>query len=76
MTSPVRIYIENSFSSMTFVKHSKSIKHNLLRPNYFLIKIIIHEQQFVAAIKFDGHANNGKLRNVLQFSKLHKNKKG
>ncbi|KIA90503.1 SOUL family heme-binding protein [Kaistella jeonii] len=58
MTSPVRMDINDSQSSMSFVMPSEYTKDNLPKPDNSAIKIETTAEEYVAAIEFGGYAND------------------
>lgn len=73
MTSPVHMDINDSQSSMSFVMPSDYTKDNLPQPNDSSINIETTTEEYVAAIRFGGYANDAaiktyssKLENALQ----------
>ena len=77
MTSPVHMDINDSQSSMSFVMPSEYTKDNLPKPNDSSITIETTAEEYVAAIRFGGYADDSviktyasKLENALQFNKV------
>lgn len=75
MTSPVHMDINGSKSSMSFVMPSEYTKHNLPQPNDSSISIETTAEEYVAAIRFGGYADDddiktyaSKLKNALQLN--------
>lgn len=73
MTTPVHMDINDSQSSMSFVMPSEFNKDNLPKPSDSSITIKTTIEEYVAAIKFGGYANDeeiktyaAKLENVLK----------
>ena len=69
MTSPVRMSIDNSKSTMAFVIPSIYNKNNLPKPNDSSIDIITSEPDYAAAIQFGGFASDeriNKYRSMLE----------
>ena len=62
MTSPVHMDINNSQSTMSFVMPSEYTKDNLPQPNDSSITIETTPQEYLAAIKFGGYANDNKIK--------------
>lgn len=62
MTSPVHMDIGDSSSSMSFVMPSNYNKENLPLPNNSEVTITTAEEEYVAAISFDGFASNEKIK--------------
>jgi len=58
MTSPVHMDINDSLSSMSFVMPANCTKDNLPIPNDKSIIIKNSDEQYVAAIRFGGYAND------------------
>ena len=58
MTSPVHMDINDSLSSMSFVMPANYTKDNLPIPNDKSIIIKNSDEQYVAAIRFGGYAND------------------
>jgi hypothetical protein len=63
MTSPVHMDINDSQSSMSFVMPSEYTKDNLPKPNDSSIIIKTTTEEYVAVIRFDGHADDDKIKN-------------
>jgi len=77
MTTPVHMDINDSLSSMSFVMPSDFNKQNLPKPNDASIIIKTSTEEYVAAIKFSGYADDKdikkyavKLENALKASSL------
>ena len=69
MTSPVRMSIDNSKSTMAFVIPSIYNKNNLPKPNDSSIDIITSKPDYAAAIQFGGFASDehiNKYRSMLE----------
>ncbi len=66
MTSPVRMDINDSKSSMSFVMPSAYSKDNLPKPNDATVSIQTSEEEYVAAIKFGGYANDESIKKYAQ----------
>ncbi len=73
MTSPVHMDINDSQSSMSFVMPAEYTKDNLPKPNDSSITIETTAEEYVAAIRFGGYADDdviktyaSKLENTLQ----------
>lgn len=62
MTSPVHMDINDSKSSMSFVMPSEYTVDNLPKPDNSEIKIEMSDEEFVAAIRFGGFANDEKIK--------------
>ncbi|MBF8456163.1 heme-binding protein [Kaistella sp. G5-32] len=62
MTSPVRMDINDSQSSMSFVMPAEYTKDNLPKPDNSAIKIETTPEEYVAAIQFGGYANDEDLK--------------
>jgi len=58
MTTPVHMDINDSLSSMSFVMPANYNKDNLPKPNDTSITIKTTTEDYVAAIRFGGYANN------------------
>ena len=58
MTTPVHMDINDSLSSMSFVMPADYNKDNLPKPNDSSITIKTTTEEYVAAIRFGGYANN------------------
>jgi len=58
MTTPVHMDINDSLSSMSFVMPSDFNKQNLPKPNDASIIIKTSTEEYVAAIKFSGYADD------------------
>jgi hypothetical protein len=63
MTTPVHMDINDSQSSMSFVMPSNYDKDNLPKPNDSSITIKTTTEEYVAVIRFDGYANDEKIKN-------------
>jgi len=62
MTTPVHMDINDSLSSMSFVMPAEYTKGNLPQPNDSAIKITAKLEEYVAAIRFDGYANDANIK--------------
>ena len=62
MTTPVHMDINDSQSSMSFVMPSMYTKDNLPTPNDSTIAIKTTIEEYVAAIKFGGYANDDEIK--------------
>lgn len=62
MTSPVRMDINDSGSSMSFVMPAEYTKNNLPKPNDSAINIETTSEEYVAAIHFGGFANDEEIK--------------
>lgn len=62
MTSPVHMDIENSKSSMSFVMPADYNKDNLPKPNDASVIINKTAEEYVAAIKFGGYADDDDIK--------------
>jgi hypothetical protein len=62
MTSPVHMDIGDSASSMSFVMPSSYNKENLPSPNNSDVTIKTAEEEYVAAIRFEGFASNENIK--------------
>lgn len=62
MTSPVHMDINDSLSSMSFVMPANYSKGNLPKPNDSSINIKTTTEEYVAAIKFSGYANDADIK--------------
>lgn len=62
MTSPVHMDIENSKSSMSFVMPADYNKDNLPKPNDASVTINKTAEEYVAAIKFGGYADDDDIK--------------
>jgi len=62
MTKPVHMDINDSLSSMSFVMPAEYTKGNLPQPNDSAIKITAKLEEYVAAIRFDGYANDANIK--------------
>jgi len=58
MTTPVHMDINDSLSSMSFVMPANYDKDNLPKPNDTSITVKTTTEEYVAAIRFGGYANN------------------
>lgn len=72
MTTPVHMDVNDTLSTMSFVMPSNYNSENLPKPNDVGVKIIQIPDEYVAAIRFAGYANDKllkfyteKLRNIL-----------
>ncbi len=63
MTSPVHMDIENSKSSMSFVMPTDYNKENLPKPNDASVIINKTTEEYVAAIRFGGYADDDDIKN-------------
>lgn len=63
MTSPVHMDIESSKSSMSFVMPADYNKENLPKPNDASVVISNTAEEYVAAIKFGGYADDDDIKN-------------
>jgi hypothetical protein len=62
MTTPVHMDINDSLSSMSFVMPANYDKDNLPKPNDSTITIKTTTEEYVAAIRFGGYANDGEIK--------------
>jgi len=62
MTTPVQMDINDSLSSMSFVMPANYTKQNLPKPNDTTIVITTTADEYVAAIKFGGYANDEQIK--------------
>lgn len=62
MTSPVHMDINDSKSSMSFVMPANYTKGNLPKPNDSSITINTTANEYVAAIRFGGYANDDEIK--------------
>ena len=62
MTSPVHMDINNTQSTMSFVMPSEYTKDNLPQPNDSSITIETTPEEYIAALKFGGYANDNKIK--------------
>ncbi len=62
MTSPVHMDINDSQSSMSFVMPTNYDKDNLPKPNDSSIIIKTTAEEYVAAIRFGGYANDDEIK--------------
>ncbi len=62
MTTPVHMDIGDTQSSMRFVMPAAYNKNNLPKPNDPAVAIISTEEEYVAAIKFGGYANDERIK--------------
>ena len=62
MTSPVRMDINDKKSSMSFVMPSDYSKDKLPKPNDANVTIQTSEEEYVAAIKFGGYADDESIK--------------
>lgn len=62
MTTPVHMDINDSLSSMSFVMPGDYTKDNLPKPNDASVSIKTTAQEYVAAIRFGGYANDEKIK--------------
>ncbi len=62
MTTPVHMDINESQSSMSFVMPANYNQDNLPKPNDSTITINTTSEEFVAAIRFGGYANDGEIK--------------
>jgi hypothetical protein len=77
MTSPVRMEINDSVSTMSFVMPSAYTKENLPKPNDPNVQIKNTADEYVAAIRFGGYASDEdmkfyseKLQNLLKENRI------
>jgi hypothetical protein len=78
MTSPVHMNINDSASTMSFVMPAQYHKDNLPQPDDSEIKIETTNDEYVAAIRFDGFAKGEKIKeqtalleNALKAANIH-----
>jgi len=62
MTSPVHMDINDSLSSMSFVMPTNYNKDNLPKPNDSSITIKTTTDEYVAAVRFGGYANDDEIK--------------
>ena len=62
MTSPVHMDISDSKSTMSFVMPVNYNQDNLPKPNDSLITLTTTKEEYVAAIRFGGYANDGEIK--------------
>ncbi len=62
MTSPVHMDINDSKSTMSFVMPANYSVNNLPKPKDSSINISTSSEEYVAAIKFGGYANDNKIK--------------
>ncbi len=62
MTTPVHMDINESQSSMSFVMPANYNKDNLPKPNDSSITIKTTTEEYVAAVRFGGYANDGEIK--------------
>jgi len=62
MTTPVHMDINDSLSSMSFVMPANYSKDNLPKPNDSTINIKTTSEEYVAAIRFSGYANDTEIK--------------
>ena len=62
MTAPVHMDINDSISSMSFVMPANYNKDNLPKPNDSSITIKTTAEEYVAAIRFGGYANDDAIK--------------
>lgn len=77
MTTPVRMNISDSISTMSFVMPATYDSHNLPKPNDEQVTIKTMPDEYVAAIRFSGYAsdedvkiNTEKLKKLLAENKI------
>jgi hypothetical protein len=76
MTTPVHMNINDAASSMSFVMPSNYTKDNLPRPNNSSITIETTNEEYVAAIRFGGYADNDVIKkNTVKLEKALKSNK-
>ena len=62
MTTPVHMDINNTQSSMSFVMPANYNKDNLPKPNDSTVNINTTPEEYVAAIRFSGYANDDDIK--------------
>ena len=62
MTSPVHMDVNDSVSTMSFVMPSTYNKTNLPKPKDSLVRIVMSQDEYVAAIRFGGYVNDKELK--------------
>ena len=62
MTTPVRMDINDTLSSMSFVMPTNYNKDNLPKPNDSTVNITTSPEEYIAAIRFGGYANDDSIK--------------